>query len=202
MPITEVKPGLHQWSTHNPQIDADVSSHLIGAALVDPREPQEGWDALPTRPEVVVLSSGNHLREAGAAARHFGGLPIRGVRAAQERLASEGKDVTLEVVESEEEAAPGLQAIVVGVLSDDETALLVTDVTGGALLIADGLLPMHDGTLGFVPDALLGEEPEQVKAGLKERLATLLDRDFDTLLFAHGLPITDRAKEKLRAAVS
>jgi len=50
-----------------------------------------------------------------------------------------------------------------------------------------------------VPDRLIGDDPEQVKRAILERVAALLDEDFDHLLFAHGDPIVGGGKEALRA---
>jgi hypothetical protein len=52
--------------------------------------------------------------------------------------------------------------------------------------------------LGFFSDSLLGHDPDLVKSGLRDAYARLLDRRFDTLLFAHGDPIPDGGKDALR----
>jgi len=49
-----------------------------------------------------------------------------------------------------------------------------------------------------VPDFLLGDDPEAVKAQLRERLAALLDLEFDTLLLAHGEPVVGGGRDALR----
>ena len=64
-------------------------------------------------------------------------------------------------------------------------------------MIADGIVHYRK-ELGFVPDALLGDDPEVVKAGLRAAYSRLLDRDFDHLLFAHGDPVIGGGKEALR----
>src|SRR5262249_7764901 len=94
-----------------------------------------------------------------------------------------------------DEVAPGIEALEVGAICPDESALLIRDAK--ALLIADGIIRYGDD-LQFVPDQLLGDDPEGVKRGLKESYADLLDRDFDNLLFAHGNPIVGGGKEALR----
>ncbi|HXS42981.1 MAG TPA: hypothetical protein VN751_00030, partial [Solirubrobacteraceae bacterium] len=66
---------------------------------------------------------------------------------------------------------------------------------------ADGLVSSR-GAVGFVPDRLLGDDPEGVKAGLREAYRRLLDRDFDDLLFAHGDPLVGGGKAALRDFVS
>ncbi|HKG02733.1 MAG TPA: hypothetical protein VKB03_06100 [Conexibacter sp.] len=70
----------------------------------------------------------------------------------------------------------------------------------GALAVADGLLRDDDGELGFMPDFLLGDDPESVKRGLADsylRIAETLD--FDVLLLAHGEPLVGGAREALRS---
>jgi hypothetical protein len=87
-------------------------------------------------------------------------------------------------------------ALEIGVLCPDEGALQLA-VGGGAIALADALVH-HGGTLAFVPDWLLGDDPEAVKTGLRQRLEGLLSRDFEHLLLAHGSPIVGAGKSALR----
>ena len=52
--------------------------------------------------------------------------------------------------------------------------------------------------MDFFSDSLLGDDPEGVKAGLRQAYSRVLDRDFDNLLFAHGDPIVGGGKDALR----
>lgn len=90
-------------------------------------------------------------------------------------------------------------ALEVGAICPEETALHLKEVGGGALSFADGLIRSADGSLAFVPDFLLGEDPEEVKRGLTQSLRRLLDQRFDNLLFAHGSPLIGGGKEALGA---
>jgi glyoxylase-like metal-dependent hydrolase (beta-lactamase superfamily II) len=72
--------------------------------------------------------------------------------------------------------------------------LLIRDAR--ALLIADGII--RYGPPPVRPRRLLGDDPEGVKAGLREAYSRLLDRDFDNLLFAHGDPVIGDGKTALR----
>ena len=197
--VRELLPGLYGWSTMYDKIGSRVHSHLVASAgvVIDPRVPAGGFEAVPERPQQVVLTSGNHLRDAVEFANHFDGIPIRALRAADDRL---GGSPELATFGGGDEVAPGVTAIDVGVLSADETALHLTEVEGGAIALADGLV-RFGGRLTYVPDGLMGDDPEGVKAGLTEKLRALLERDFDTLLFAHGDPIVGGAKAELRAFV-
>ncbi|WP_205697999.1 hypothetical protein [Conexibacter sp. SYSU D00693] len=192
----EVLPGVLHWSAVHPKLDARVSSYAIPSAgvVVDPMVPDDGLEALSAhgRPQQVVLTSGNHARDAQRVAEAFD-VPIRATRPAAERI---GDAFEVRVFEDGDEVAPGITAIVLGVLSDDETALHVA-VGAGALCIADAFTT-YGGTPGFWPDDLLGAHPDRVKAGLKDRLRGLLTREFDALLPAHGDPIASGGKAVLR----
>ena len=67
-----------------------------------------------------------------------------------------------------------------------------------ALLFAD-TLAHHDGQLTYMPDFLLGDDPEAVKREMTEQLTKLLAdaQPFDTLLFAHGSPVAEGGRELL-----
>jgi glyoxylase-like metal-dependent hydrolase (beta-lactamase superfamily II) len=86
----------------------------------------------------------------------------------------------------------------VGVICPEETALQI-DLGEGLLSFADGLI--NHGELGFVSDWLLGDDPAGVKRGLRDSLRALLDREFDSLLFAHGDPLLGGGKRVLQQFV-
>jgi hypothetical protein len=178
---------------HEP-IGAPVSSYYVAPAgiAIDPKVPEEGLEALPDRPEQVVLTSGHHRRDAQAFADAFG-IPVRASAEAAERL---GDALAVAPFADGDEVAPGVTAIRIGVLCPDEDALHIA-VAEGAIAFADGLV-RYGEQLAFVPDRLLGDDPEKVKAGLRQRFEGLLTRDFDHLLFAHGEPLVGGGKDALR----
>ena len=94
----------------------------------------------------------------------------------------------------------GIESFEVGAICPDETALHIATAEG-ALAIADGIVRDGDGSLAFVADELLGEEPAEVKQGLRAAYARLLGLEFDHLLFAHGEPWLGGGKVALRAFV-
>lgn len=195
--MRELFPGVFHWSTFHETIGSNVSSYYIQPAgiVLDPKVPEEGFGAFPAAPQQVVLTSGHHNRDAQQFADEFG-IPIRVSRESAEYLGGR-----LEVVQfgDGDEVAPGVTAIHIGKLSDDEGALHIA-VGDGAIAFADGLI-RHGGALGFVPDYLIGEHPDRVKAGLKDAFRGLLERDFDHLLFAHGEPLAGGGKSALREFV-
>jgi hypothetical protein len=199
--MREIFPGVQHWTAFHPAIQAHVSSYYVESSgvLIDPMVPEEGLEAVVgdgPLPQQVVLTSGNHARDADRFADAFG-IPIRASVEGKERL---GDALDVEIYDSHEEVAPGVQAIHVGILSPDEYALHLT-ATEGAIALADGA-NHYAPTLAFFPDELLGDDPEEIKEGLKRRMLTLLERDFEHLLFAHGEPITKHGKTALRDFVT
>ena len=95
-----------------------------------------------------------------------------------------------------DELPGGILALEVGVLCPEETALHISHA-GGVLAIGDALVRFDD-ELGFVPDHLMGHNPEGVKRGLRDVFSGHLQRDFDHMLFAHGKPWIGGAKTGLR----
>ena len=194
--MQEILPGLYHWSTFHAPIRTQVSSYYLeGARLaIDPKVPEQGLEALPGRPEQIVLTIGLHDRDAAEFAQAFD-APIRVPEPALRRL---GDSLQAEPYHDGEVLAPGVVAIAIGGIAPDEFALHI-DVAEGALAFADGLV--NYGGLRFVPDSLLGEEPQAIKSDLVEAFRALLTIEFDHLLFAHGDPLIGGGKAALRAFV-
>jgi hypothetical protein len=71
----------------------------------------------------------------------------------------------------------------------------------GVTAFADGLTRPGGGTLAFVPDFLMGEDPKAVKNGLVTVFRNLLGLSFDSLLFAHGDPLVGGGRRALEEFV-
>jgi hypothetical protein len=95
----------------------------------------------------------------------------------------------------------GIESLEVGVLCPDETAFRIPG-RESALAVADGVVRDADGPLAFVPDPLLGDDPEAVKRGLRSAYRRLLSLDFEHLLLAHGHPWLGGARQALAGFVS
>jgi hypothetical protein len=142
-------------------------------------------------PDRILLSNRHHLRHA----EHFAEQLGCRILCSKPGLHEFEGGPEVEGFEFGAEVAPGIDALEVGAICPDETALLIREP--GALVIADGITHYGD-ELKFVSDYLLGDDPEAVKTGLRDAYSRLLDRDFDNLLFAHGDPIIGGGKEALR----
>jgi hypothetical protein len=192
--MEEILPGVWHWTAEHPRIRMEVSSHWVpeSGALIDPLlPPDEGMEPFRKRPpDRVLLSNRHHLRDGERFAEEFGAI----VECSRPGLHEFEGGPEVEGFDFGAEVAPGIEALEVGAICPDETALWIREA--GALVIADGII--HYGErMRSVSDPLLGDDPEEVKRGLREAYSRLLDRDFDSLLFAHGTPIVGGGKEAL-----
>ena len=196
----EVLPGVLHWTAYHEGIGQPVHSHFAveSAALIDPRLPEGGIDEIARygRPDRILLSNRHHLRHSEEFADAFR-CPIRCHEAGLHEF-RDGPEV--QPFRFGDEVAPGIKALEMGALTPEDTVFRLS-AGPGALLFADGLIRRRDGALAFVPDGLMGDDPEDVKVGLRESLRRLLDEDFDALLFAHGEPMASGGREALRAFV-
>jgi hypothetical protein len=195
--MEEVLPGVFHWSAFHERIRQPVHSHFAAESgtLIDPMLPEEGLEwfrGRARRPKRIVLTNRHHFRKSGEFADAYG-CPVLCHEAGLHEFEG-GPDV--EGFAFGDEPAPGIIALEVGAICPEETALHIA-AGPGALAFADGLI-RYDGAIGFVPDPLLGDDPEGVKEGLRRSFRRLLDHDFDALLFAHGAPLVGGAKQALR----
>lgn len=198
--MDEPLPGLLHWTTFHDGIGQPVHSHfhVASGAVFDPRLPEGGVEGLAAAgmPSVVLLSNRHHRRHAAEVAEAYG-TPVRCHEAGLHEFA--GDELEVEGFAFGDEVAPGVTALELGVLTPEDTVFRI-DAGEGALLFADGLVRGPDGELTFVPDGLLGDDPEAVKAGLRAGLTKLADAGgFDALLFAHGAPIPSGGHDALVA---
>jgi hypothetical protein len=193
--MREILPGILHWKARHPKIGVEVSSYYVepARALIDPLAPPDVEEKLAQGdlPERILLTNRHHLRDSVELSERFG-CPIL----CSERGLHEfdgGPDV--DGFAFGDQVAPGIEALEVGAICPEESALLI-EHGGGALAVADGVIS-YDG-LRFVPDNLLGDDPEAIKRGLIDSYAKLLDRPFDALLLAHGDPVPSGGKAALR----
>jgi hypothetical protein len=197
--MDELAPGLWHWTAFRTTIRRTVHSayHEPSRTLIDPLLPPEGagWFAEHGPPERIVLVNRHHLRHSARFAAAYG-CSVHCHEAGLWDLRD--APVRVQGFRFGDELAPGVVAHRVAAICPEEAALHVAD-GAGALAVADGLLRGDDGELAFMPDFLLGEDPERVKRGLADaylRIAEALE--FDVLLLAHGDPLVSGARDALR----
>jgi hypothetical protein len=197
--MEEIGPGIHHWTAKHPRIQTEVSSYYVepAATLVDPLLPPEGieWFGSRRAPERIVLTNRHHYRHSDRFQAEFGCT----VLASDPGLHEFGDDRPVQGFAFGDELADGITALEVGSICPDESALHI-ELGDGFLAVADGVVN-YDG-LRFVPDNLIGDDPEGVKEGLRAAYRRLCELEFDGLMCAHGDPIPTAGREKLREFVS
>jgi hypothetical protein len=190
--IEEIAPGLVQWDAFRETIGQRVHSTFVlsSGTLIDPMAPDgdSGLDAVAelATPRRIVLSNRLHYRDSARYAKRFG-CPVLCHEAGLSHFADERP---VQGFSFDEQLADDVRALELGSICTEETTLLL-DVAGGALAFGDGLTRDDDGALAFMPDQLLGDDPEDVRAKLTRNLQRMLDEeDFETLLFAHAEPVS------------
>jgi hypothetical protein len=198
--MDELAPGLWHWTAFRDTIRRTVHSAYDEASrtLIDPMLPDEGldWFAEHGPPERIVLANRHHLRHSARFVERFG-CSVHCQEAGLWDLSD--APVRVQGFRFGDELAPGVVAHRVAAICREETALHVAGETG-ALAVADGLLRDDDGELAFMPDSLLGDDPDAVKRGLADAYLHIAETiDFDVLLFGHGDPLVGGAREALRS---
>jgi glyoxylase-like metal-dependent hydrolase (beta-lactamase superfamily II) len=185
--MREIFDGVFHWKARHPKIGIDVDCHFVAGSgtVIDPLLPEEGIGWFNEhRPQRIVLSTRHHLRHAPELAKRFN-CPIlcheSGLYEFEEGPAVDGFAFG-------DRLADDVVAVEMDSISPDDTVLRI-EAGEGALLFADSVI--HYGSLGFVPDNFIGDDPEGVKAKVRQRCSALLDEDFTHLLFAHGEPLLD-----------
>jgi hypothetical protein len=191
--VQEILPGLHHWTAIHPRIRIEVGCHYheLSRTAIDPLLPAEGIEWFEGHPvERVVLSNRHHLRHAEQLVRRFD-CPILCHEAGLHEF--EGWPA-VDGFAFGDLLAPGIRALEMDAICPEDTVLRL-ELDGGALLFADALI--NHGQVGFVPDELIGEQPEAVREAIRERARGLLEEPFEHLLFAHGDPLIGGGREAL-----
>lgn len=197
--MQEIAPGIFHWTAFHEGIGQQVHSHYVpeARALIDPMEPAEGldWFAEHVAPERILLTNRHHYRHSGRFVDRFGCR----VYCHRSGLHEFEGGPAVQGFQFGDTVAPGITAHEVASICPEEAALHI-EAGPGALSCADGVVQWGEARLAFVPDSLIGDNPEEVKRGLRDAYGRLAEElDFDILLMAHGDPVIGGAKETLRA---
>jgi len=195
--MNEIAPGIHHWTATHPRIKVEVSSYYDAESgtLLDPLLPDGDLGLIRDwRVDRIVLTNRHHLRSSEEIAAEKG-CPILCHEAGMHEFEN-GPDV--QPFAWGDELGPGVRALEVDAICDEETAILL-DAGGGSLSVADAVI--NYSGLRFVPDNLLGDDAEGIKAAIRDAYRRLLDEPFDNLLTAHGDPVVGGGREELRRFV-
>jgi hypothetical protein len=195
--MREIAPGVVHWQAYYEKIGSDVSSYMLvaGGVVLDPLEPDEGFAALAQRfgaPRTVILTNRHHYRQSAELEARFGAT----VHCHEAGMHEFTRGERVVPFAFGDELPGGAVAYEVGVITPEETAIWFA--AEGALAFADALVRLPpDGPLAFVPDQLLGDDPEGVKRGLRAAFHRLLPLAPERLLLAHGLPVVGDGRRTL-----
>ena len=187
--MEELTPEIRHWSAVHPNIGWVVSSYWLPGigVLLDPLEVPDEVEGV----EEIVLSNRHHRRSAFEARERFGAV----VRVPRSGLHEFEGDPVEPYDFGEPLVGGAITAHQVTELWPDDGALHIPSLE--ALAIADTVLS-SDGRLEFMPDVCFGDreaEQRSIRAGLT-RLTEQLD--FRHLLLAHGPPVPNQGRERLR----
>ncbi|MFA5515702.1 MAG: hypothetical protein WDA20_05385 [Desulfuromonadales bacterium] len=198
--MQEIVPGIFHWTTFHEGIGQEVHSAYVAGdppVLIDPREPAEGmdWFLRHGPPLYAFLTNRHHFRHSDRFRRKFG----TAVWCHRQGLHEFPDDPEVQPFAHDDELPGGILALPVAAICPEETALHIP-AAGGILAFGDALI-REDDDLGFVPDAYLGENPDDVKRQLLRAFRRLLETPFEHMLFAHGRPWIGGGREGLRQFV-
>jgi hypothetical protein len=190
--IEPVSPGICLWRFYDPSVKADLFSTALetaaGTYLVDPIPlAHDAISNLTARGKIagVIVTNENHERAAAQFGDKFK-VPI-------------SLDTTLA-------SATELPGVVPADKSSFPAELAPVAIEGGPageiaihFAVAKGTMVMGDALINFDPYgfALLPAKYCSNFKLMRRSLSTLLDYSFEGMLFAHGLPILSRARERL-----
>jgi hypothetical protein len=187
-----LSPTLYHWSAYDPEVKCELCSTGFrapnGLVVVDPiplsdAAWQELFEQAPLR--AILLTNGNHVRHAVELRQKYQ-VPVVTAPATRKDITELKPDVIL----LEHELLYGISPICIPGATLGETAFLSR---AGELALGDAVIHVStEKGLEFLPDKYCFDA-EQNRASIRK----LLNFDFHTLTFAHGLPITSGAKERL-----
>lgn len=190
--IESVAPGIFLWRFYDPSVKAELFSTALetasGTFLIDP---------IPLAPDAasslehgtkiagIAVTNENHERAAAQFAEKFK-VPIH----MDATLASTTKLPA--VVSVHDGSFPaGLTAVGIEGGPAGETAIHLA-AGDGTMVIGDALINFEPYGFAFLP----AKYCSNFKL-MRRSLSRLLDYSFERMLFAHGLPILSRARERL-----
>jgi len=187
--------GVFHWSFYNPAVKCEMGSTALlvpnGLVVIDPSPLAEAaWNELmamgPLR--AILLTNGNHVRIAAELRTKYH-VPI--VVAPDTRRDID--ELKADVLLMPNELLYGIAAISIPGATPGETAFYYPPY--GVLIVGDAVINTGvEKGLEFLPDKYCTDAKQN-----RESLKALLGLGFDILIPAHGAPITNQAKEKLRA---
>ena len=191
--LQQLSSSLWLWQAFDPAVKADLFSTVVRTGeqlfVIDPilleRGAFEELDALGKVTGVLITNT-NHLRAVKSFAQKYGATVFAGAEVACE-LSGEKKLA----LETDEQVAREFTSIAIAGAAVGETAYhFLAD--GGTMVVGDALINLEPYAFALLPEKYCSDQKE-----MRRSLRQLLDRPFERLLFAHGLPLLRSARARL-----
>ncbi len=187
--ITQLFPGVWQWSAYSSHHKVELTSHAVntseGVVIVDPipldEEQRIKFEPI-VAPQAVILTNANHLRSATQ------WVDRKSIYAFPSSLTREHG---LVVIERQPSQLFGLTIIPLEGGPAGEIALFDSDKK--LLIVGDALVNLPNRGLEILPAKYCNDD-----GMLRNSLCRLLAFNFDVLLCSHGNPILTAAKTRLK----
>ncbi len=188
---------LALWQAYDPANKVDLHATAVavtgsGLYFVDPIPLRPAAlsallaQTADTPPAGVLVTNGNHARAAREFARRFA-VPLCAAEAA-------GVGAGVVIAQAGGVVFGGaFEAVPLPGAAAGEVAFYRPD-GGGLVVVGDALIHMGSHGFAVLPDKYCENAKE-----LRRSLARLAEREFSTLIFAHGEPLVGKADERLRA---
>ncbi len=187
--IQEVLPGFYLWQAYSSQAKVELTSHALvcGDALffIDPIRLTESaltqLETLPQRPRAILLTNGNHERDA-AFYRDRYTIPVFADREAAVEISIPTSPFPNHLNGLELRSLPGAGAGEVGIYYREKKLLILGDI----------IINLDSFAFAPLPDKYAANSKL-----MRRSLQSLTTLDVSTIAFAHGLPIMTHAAERL-----
>jgi len=191
--LQQLSSSLWLWQAFDPEVKADLFSTVVRTGeqlfVIDPilleRAAFGELDALG-KVTGVLVTNGNHLREVESFAEKYDAT----VFAAAE-VACELSGVKKLALGTDDQVAREFTCIPIAGAAPGETAYHFP-ADGGTMVVGDALINLEPYGFALLPEKYCSNQKE-----MRHSLRQLVDRPFERLLFAHGLPLLRSARTRL-----
>ena len=184
------------WSAYDSECKTDVFSCAFKRQkrliLIDPIEPSPDCEEQIIQsgtPALIILTNSNHQRSTEYWRNKYN-IPL-----AASALAVKELTIKPEVVLEDLKQLHSLEPISLSGGTPGETALYHKE--SKTMILGDAVINLSDTGFSFLPEKYCQNQQE-----LKESLTKLLAYSFETLILAHGVPLTDNPKDQLEKLLS
>lgn len=189
--VHELAPTLTIWHRYSPAVKAELFSTALRSEasvyLIDPSylDPESlGFLLGNCTVAGIIATNENHERDSALYARQFL-APFYATSAA-------GIPGALPICDGQT-LAGGLRVITIEGAVPGECALH-HEHSGGTLIVGDALINMEPHGFTFLPAKYCSNQKQ-----MRKSLRKLLAQPFERMLFAHGTPLINGARDRLRA---